>query len=40
MKMACAGEVRSWHEPADFRAAAFPSDIWGIATVVVAHADT
>jgi hypothetical protein len=32
--------VSSWHQPADFRAAAFPSVIWAIAAVVAAHADT
>jgi hypothetical protein len=30
----------SWHQPACFRAAAFPSAIWDIAAVVAAHADT
>ena len=31
--------VSHWHRTADFRPAAFPFAIWGIA-VVVAHADT
>jgi len=29
-----------WHQAADFRAAAFPSAIWGIAAVVAARPDT